>query len=65
MASRGIAAAHTAPASPQLGDTRWNGVLEQMETYNGSDYISSAGTGGVISRADYDDLLLQYTILLG
>jgi hypothetical protein len=53
------------PASPQLGDTRWNGVLEQMETYNGSDYISSAGTGGVISRADYDDLLLQYTILLG
>jgi len=53
------------PASPQLGDTRWNGVLEQMETYNGSSYISSAGTGGVISRADYDDLLLQYTILLG
>ena len=53
------------PGSPQLGDTRWNTETNFMETYNGSNYISAAGSGSVISRADYDDLLLQYTILLG
>ena len=53
------------PGSPVLGDTRWNTETDLMETYNGSNYISAAGSGSVISRADYDDILLQYTILLG
>ena len=53
------------PVSPQLGDTRWNTESNLLETYNGSTYISAAGTGGVVTRAEYDDILLQYTILLG
>ena len=53
------------PLSPQLGDTRWNTESSLLETYNGSSYISAAGSGGVVTRAEYDDILLQYTILLG
>ena len=53
------------PGSPQLGDTRWNTETNFMETYNGSNYISAAGSGSVVTRAEYDDILLQYTILLG
>jgi hypothetical protein len=53
------------PVSPQLGDTRWNTESSLLETYNGSSYISAAGSGGVVTRAEYDDILLQYTILLG
>ena len=53
------------PVSPQLGDTRWNTQTNLLETYNGSGYISAAGSGGVVTRAEYDDILLQFTILLG
>ena len=53
------------PASPQLGDTRWNTQSNLLETYNGAGYISAAGSGGVVTRAEYDDILLQFTILLG
>ena len=53
------------PVSPQLGDTRWNTENSLLETYNGSNYISAAGSGGVVTRAEYDDILLQFTILLG
>ena len=53
------------PVSPQLGDTRWNTESSLLETYNGSAYISAAGSGGVVTREEYDDILLQYTILLG
>ena len=53
------------PASPQLGDTRWNTQSNLLETYNGAGYISAAGSGGVVTREEYDDILLQFTILLG
>lgn len=53
------------PGSPILGDTRWNTESNLLETYNGSNYISAAGSGGVVTRAEYDDILLQFTILLG
>ena len=53
------------PVSPVLGDTRWNTQSNLLETYNGSNYISAAGSGGVVTRDEYDDILLQFTILLG
>ena len=53
------------PVSPVLGDTRWNTQSNLLETYNGSGYISAAGSGGVVTRDEFDDILLQFTILLG
>jgi len=50
---------------PQVGDTRWNTNRRQLESWDGSAYISSAGVAGVISADEFDDLLLEYTIIFG
>lgn len=36
----------TRPASPQVGDTRWNTELVQTELWNGSAWIVLGNTGG-------------------
>lgn len=52
-------------ASPALGDTRWNSDSSTLETWNGTQYILSAGQGGTVSQEYMNELALQYTIILG
>jgi len=52
-------------ASPQIGDTRWNTDSDTLETWTGSSYASSAGTGGTLTLEEMNELALQYTIILG
>ena len=51
--------------NPELGDTRWNTTIGVLETWNGTEYISAAGVSAAISQAEFDDLLLEYTIIFG
>ena len=51
--------------APQVGDTRWNTDDEQLETWDGTQYVIATGTSGAISQNDFDDLLLEYTIIFG
>ena len=53
------------PPSPEVGDTRWNTSDEQLETWNGTEWQRSAGTGEDVGIADVNELLDLYTIVLG
>ena len=53
------------PPSPEVGDTRWNTSDEQLETWNGTEWQRSAGTGEDVGTADVNELLDLYTIVLG
>jgi len=51
--------------NPQIGDTRWNTSNQVLETWNGTEYIASAGIATAITPAEFDDLLLEYTLIFG
>ena len=50
---------------PPVGDTRWNTESVILETWDGEQYITSAGSFTAITPAEFDDLLLEYTLALG
>ena len=50
---------------PQTGDTRFNTDVEVLETWDGNTYISAAGTSATISESEFNDLVLEYTLILG
>jgi len=47
---------------PQVGDTRWNTDNVVLETWDGDQYVVSAGSAETIEEADFEDLLLLYTL---
>ena len=51
--------------SPSIGDTRWNTDSNTLETWDGTQYVLSAGSGGTVSPEYMNELALQYTIILG
>ena len=51
--------------SVEAGDTRWNTESQILETFDGNTYISSAGTANNITPDEFDDLLLEYTLIFG
>jgi hypothetical protein len=50
---------------PQTGDTRFNTDDEVLEVWDGSTYIIAAGATATISSAEFNDLVLEYTLILG
>ena len=50
---------------PEIGDTRWNTDTDLLETWDGTEYVVSTGTQAAISQSEFDDLLLEYTIIFG
>jgi hypothetical protein len=55
----------TPTPDPQIGDTRWNTSDNQLETWNGTQYVVATGTQAAITQDEFDDLLLEYTIIFG
>jgi hypothetical protein len=55
----------TPTPDPQIGDTRWNTSDNQLETWNGTQYVVATGTQAAITQNEFDDLLLEYTIIFG
>ena len=50
---------------PQIGDTRWNTTTGLLEIYDGQNYITAAGEATAITPQEFDDLLLEYTLIFG
>ena len=50
---------------PEVGDTRWNTDNTVLETWDGDQYVVAAGTADAIGPAEFDNLLLEYTLALG
>ena len=50
---------------PQIGDTRFNTDEEVLEVWDGSTYIIAAGASSTISESEFNDLVLEYTLILG
>ena len=53
------------PASPEVGTTRWNTDETILEVWDGSTFITAAGSSATISAAEMDDLILEYTLIFG
>ncbi len=51
--------------TPEAGMTRWNTENDVLEVWDGSTFITAAGTSASISQADMDDLILEYTLIFG
>ena len=51
--------------STEVGMTRWNTENTILETWDGNTYISAAGSAATISEADFQDLMLEYTLIFG
>ncbi len=51
--------------NPAIGDTRWNTDTSTLESWDGTQYVLSAGQGGTVSEEYMNELSLQYTIILG
>ena len=51
--------------APQVGDTRWNTTTNLLETWDGTTYVTSAGVAAAITAQEFDDLLLEYTLIFG
>jgi len=61
----GTTAERTSARVPELGETRWNTDNVVMETWDGNQWILSAGNLDVITEQEYNDLLLEYTLIFG
>jgi hypothetical protein len=62
----GTVAERPAPETPpQTGDTRFNTDDNVLEVWDGSTYIVAAGTSSTISESEFNDLVLEYTLILG
>lgn len=49
--------------APQTGDTRWNTTEQILETWDGNQYITAAGVEQPITQEEYEELLLEYTLI--
>jgi hypothetical protein len=53
------------PSNPEVGMTRWNTENELLEVWDGSTFITAAGTSATLSAEEMDDLVLEYTLIFG
>ena len=52
-------------AFTELGQMRWNTDAVRVEVYDGSNWVSVAGSGGGVSRSDAEDIALLIVLGLG
>jgi len=53
------------PATPEVGDTRWNTEELYLECFDGTVYITSIGPGDPVTQDDMDELGVLYSLFLG
>ena len=61
----GTTAERTVLRPPATGETRFNTESVIMETWDGNQWITSAGILEGITEEEYNDLLLEYTLIFG
>tara|TARA_B100000925_G_scaffold50697_1_gene33021 strand:- start:5955 stop:9488 length:3534 start_codon:yes stop_codon:yes gene_type:complete len=52
------------PTSPEVGNTRYNTELERVETWNGSNWVNSAGEVESILTGDVEELAYLFNLIL-
>jgi len=53
------------PISPEIGTTRWNTTDEVLEIWDGTSFVSAAGSGASVDESVINELLDLYTLVLG
>ena len=51
--------------TPETGMTRWNTENDVLEVWDGTTFITAAGTSASIGADEMDDLILEYTLIFG
>jgi hypothetical protein len=49
----------------QTGDTRYNSQVNYMEVYDGTSWIAAQGGGETVTADFMDDLLNEWSLILG
>lgn len=52
-------------ANPEIGDTRFNTDREFLETWDGSIWIDSGGTSRFVDEEEYNEILIELTLMFG
>jgi hypothetical protein len=50
---------------PEIGDTRFNTTRELLETWDGTIWIDSAGTSRFVDEDEYNEILIELTLMFG
>jgi len=50
---------------PEIGDTRFNTDRELLETWDGTIWIDSAGTSRFVDEDEYNEILIELTLMFG
>jgi len=53
------------PASPEVGDTRWNTTEQYLECFDGAVYVVATGGGDLVTQEFMEDLGFIYSAILG
>jgi len=53
------------PLAPELGTARWNTDVEVLEVWDGSTFITASGQSETINSEEFQDLMLEYTLIFG
>lgn len=53
------------PANPEVGTARWNTDEDVLEVWDGSVFATAAGSSETINSAEFQDLMLEYTLIFG
>jgi hypothetical protein len=53
------------PINPEIGTARWNTDNEILEVWDGSVFTTAAGVGDTITVDEFQDLMLEYTLIFG
>ena len=51
--------------TPESGMMRWNTENDVLEVWDGTTFITAAGTSATLSADEMDDLILEYTLIFG
>jgi len=52
-------------ANPEVGEIRFNTTETYVEVYDGVDWVDPTGASGAITAAQFDELLDEWTLILG
>jgi hypothetical protein len=53
------------PVGAELGTARWNTEVEVLEVWDGSTFVTAAGQSQTISASEFQNLMLEYTLIFG
>jgi hypothetical protein len=53
------------PTTPEIGETRWNTDQKILEVWDGSVFLDASGAAQFVNEDEFNDLILEYSLMFG